>query len=60
MNHIELLPLDLGLLLKAYVISSRVLTIYAKASFFTEEFKARDSAMAECDSLTSMSRARAL
>ena len=34
--------------------------MYAKASFSIEEFEACDSAMAECDSLTSMPRARAL
>ena len=34
--------------------------MYAKASFSMEDFKACDSAMTECDSLTSMPRARAL
>jgi len=39
---------------KRLTISSRILAIYAKASFSIEEFEACDSAMAECDSLTSM------
>jgi len=45
---------------KRLAVSSRVFVMYAKASFFIEEFEACDSAMAECDSLTSMPRARAL
>jgi len=45
---------------KCLAISSGVLVIYTKASFSTEEFEACDSIMVECDSLTSMPRARAL
>jgi len=45
---------------KRLAISSRVLSIHAKASFSHEEFEACDFAMTECDSLTSMPRARAL
>jgi len=45
---------------KRLAISSGVLVIYAKVSFSTEEFKAYDSVMAECDSLTSMPQVRAL
>jgi len=59
-NHIELLPLGLGLLLKASGHFFRSACHICKAFLSTKEFKACDSAMAECDSLTLMPRARAL
>jgi len=45
---------------KRLAISSGVLAIYTKASFSTEDFEACDSAMTECDSLTSIPQAMTL
>ena len=60
MNHIKLLPLDLGLLFKVLGHFFSSSCHIAKASFSMEEFEACDSVMAECALLTSMPWARAL
>jgi len=59
-NHIELLSLDLGLLLKASGHFFRSVCHVAMASFSTEEFEACDSVMEECNSLTSIPQDGAL
>ena len=59
-NHIELFPLDLGLLFQAPGRLLGSVCYIRKRVLSTEEFEAWDSTMAECDSLTSMPRPRAL